>query len=66
MEDVFDSLTESIDKVKIKSWEVQEAQALAERGDALRIYDLQMQKGELNTSAYIEENSYPKCSSHLG
>lgn len=45
MDEVFQSLTASLDAAQVKIWEKQEAEALASRGDAMKIFDLQLQKG---------------------
>jgi len=46
MDDIFQSLTESLEDDQVTLWEGQEANALALRGEAMRIFDLQLQKGE--------------------
>jgi len=41
----FQGLTDSLSKEKIQDWNRQEKQALRQRGDALKIYEVQQEKG---------------------
>jgi len=41
----FQGLTDSLSKEKIQDWKRQEKQALRQRGDALKIYEVQQEKG---------------------
>ena len=41
----FQGLTDSLSEDKIQDWKRQEKQALRQRGDALKIYEVQQEKG---------------------
>jgi len=41
----FQGLTDSLAEDKIQDWKRQEKQALRQRGDALKIYEVQQEKG---------------------
>jgi hypothetical protein len=43
--EAYESLTTSLSPDRIQEWMAQENKAMARRGDALDIYDVQMQKG---------------------
>ena len=42
----YDRLAESLDAVKVMEWKEQEQRAMEERGDALRIFEVKLEKGE--------------------
>lgn len=43
--DAYEDLTESMDEVDVAKWRQVEADAMRDRGDALKIFDLAMMKG---------------------
>lgn len=49
----FESLTAFIPPKKIEEWKVQEEQAMLNRGEALGIFDVQIQKGNSQTLVYV-------------
>jgi hypothetical protein len=42
----YDGLADSLDAQSVREWKQQERQAMEERGDLLRIYDLKLEKGK--------------------
>jgi hypothetical protein len=48
----FESLTAFLPTEKVEEWKVQEEQAMLVRGDALGIFDVQLQKG--NSQVLVE------------
>jgi hypothetical protein len=42
----YDRLAESLDAVKVMEWKEQERRPMEERGDALRIFEVKLEKGE--------------------
>ena len=42
----YDGLATSLDVQSVTEWKEQERQAMKERGDLLRIYDLKLEKGK--------------------
>ena len=43
---VYDGLADSLNVQSVREWNQQERQAMEERGDLLRIYDLKLEKGK--------------------
>jgi hypothetical protein len=57
--EAYDGLGASIDKKLIEEWRVQEAKAMSERGDALKIFEVQEEKGEICLlSIYVRLNMW--------
>jgi hypothetical protein len=50
MQDVYESLTDAMDKENVSQWRQDEEDAMTEQGDALEIYDLKIEKGIVNQS----------------
>ena len=42
----YDGLADLLDAQSVREWKQQERQAMEERGDLLRIYDLKLEKGK--------------------
>ena len=45
----YDGLATSLDAQSVTEWKEQERQAMKERGDLLRIYDLKLEKGKCSS-----------------
>lgn len=43
----YEGLADSLDAQSVREWKQQERQAMEERGDSLRIYDLKLEKGKI-------------------
>ena len=50
---VLNELDACVDKVKRKSWKLQEQDAMSSRGDHLKIYDVVLDKGERDGFTFI-------------
>jgi hypothetical protein len=50
--DVFESLTQSLSPETIQEWMELEQEAMSTRGDALRIYEVQLDKGDSHLINY--------------
>lgn len=48
MDEVFESLEESVKAEQVLLWGKEEARALKKRGEAMRVFDLRLQKGSLS------------------
>ena len=52
--EAYHELSAALDKDLVETWEKEEQKAQAQRGEALRIYDVRLEQGRWSQSLYLD------------